>query len=92
MQRWNDIGVADELLLPIKLVVAVITFLTYLLTFVLGGVVTVLLLLIYAVVAAEAKIAKRNESQSKANVPSIRLDHITSAALGQLSRHQMSQR
>jgi len=52
MQRWNDIGVADELLLPIKVVVAVIT---YLLTFVLGGVVTVLLLLIYAVVAAEAK-------------------------------------
>jgi len=50
-------GVAGELLLPIRVVVAIITFLTYLLTFVLGGVVTILLLN-YAVVAV-AKIDKK---------------------------------
>ena len=58
-------GVAGELRLPIRVVVAIITFLTYLLTFVLGGVV-IILLLIYAVVA-EAKIDKeeRGPKQSK---------------------------
>jgi hypothetical protein len=56
---------AGELLLPVKVVTAIITFLTYLLTFVLGGVVTILLL-IYEVVA-EAKIDKeeRGPKQSK---------------------------
>jgi len=48
---------------------------------VLGGVV-IILLLIYAVVV-EAKSTKRNEVQSQANVSSMRLNHITPAALGQ---------
>ena len=67
---------AGELLIPVRVVGALITFLTYLVAFILGSVVTILLLLIYGSVREEEVEKqepgpKRNEDLQVFNTPTL---------------------